>query len=209
MVDARIREPDLVDLLGRFPGSRFKSRQTEVEHLRLPLLIHEHVVRLEVAVENPRGVRSREPAPGLDVHSDQRAGPPLRLVSPLAQGRAAHVLHRDEHVVAERADVVDGDDVRVRHLRHRLRLAEEARARLSRGDAGRCLRAEHFDGDATFELAVEREIDDPHPAVPDVLQDDVPAERRAGDKLAARRRFPSARPLTVRQRSLGHVRELP
>jgi hypothetical protein len=75
-------------------------------------------------VHEADGVRGRQPAPGLHEHA-QHLGPRARLFAqPGRQRDAVDELHRDEQPLAVHADVVDGDDVRMRQLRHRLGFAD-------------------------------------------------------------------------------------
>ena len=54
------------------------------------------------------------------------------IVSPVDE------LHRDEHAVAERARVVDGDDVRVREASDGARLAQQPRPAFARAAPSPC-----------------------------------------------------------------------
>ena len=105
------------------------ARDAEVDDARPALLVEQHVVGLEVAVDEPGRVRGGEPAPGRDEHVDDLA-PGSRLGGEPALDRPARdELHRQEDLVLEHADVVHGDDVRVLEPGDRLRLAQQARAR--------------------------------------------------------------------------------
>ena len=88
-------------------------------------------------------------------------------VEPALERPAADELHREEDLVVDHADVVDGDDVRVREPRHRLRLAQQARAR-------RVLHAlprlEQLERDLAIELRIVRAVDHAHPAGADALE---------------------------------------
>jgi hypothetical protein len=73
-------------------------------------------------------VRGREPAARRDERLEHLVPGTLLLLEPIAQGVALDELQGDEHAIAERARVVHDDDVGVRDLRRRLRLAHEPRA---------------------------------------------------------------------------------
>ena len=105
------------------------ARDAEIDDARPAVLVEQDVVGLEVAVHEAGGVRGREAAPRRDEDVEDLA-PRAGLVGEPALDRPARdELHRQEHLVLEHADVVHGDDVRVRQARHRLRLAQQARAR--------------------------------------------------------------------------------
>ncbi|MFO0631627.1 MAG: hypothetical protein U0168_02115 [Nannocystaceae bacterium] len=86
--------------------------QAEVRDARPTLLADEHVVGLEVAVHQARGVGRRETAADLHEHRDDLGPRPTR-VQPRAQGPAADQLHRQEHAPGVEPDVVDRHDVGV------------------------------------------------------------------------------------------------
>ena len=101
------------------------ARQPEVEHAHAPVGAEDQVGRLEVAVHEADLVRRGQAAPG--VAEDVQHLAPRR---PLALIQASPVspcdqLHRQEHAAVDAADVVDGDDVGMRQLRQRLRLAQQ------------------------------------------------------------------------------------
>jgi hypothetical protein len=86
----------------------------------------EHVIGLEVPVDEPTRVRRGEPGPRREHHGQDLAPRPLRLAEPRAQRGTIDELHRDEHAIARKgADIVHGDHVRVREPRHGLRLAQQ------------------------------------------------------------------------------------
>jgi hypothetical protein len=82
---------------------------------------------------------------------------------------------------SEGADVVHGDDVRVRELGHRLGLADQPGA-AELGVAGD-LGAQQLDRDLAVELRVVRGIDDAHPTGAEPLDDEVTPDRRAALEL--------------------------
>src|SRR5262249_20798998 len=100
--------------------------EPEVRHDRTPVLVYEHVLGLEVAMHELRCVRSSEATSCRDERRNNLSlGPRLR--EPATERLAFHVLHRDEELVAMRADVEDRDDVRMAELRDRLAFAKKTR----------------------------------------------------------------------------------
>ena len=65
---------------------------------------------------------------------------------------------------ARRADVVNGKDIGMRELRHRLRFPERAPAQIHSHCIGRSLWPEYLEGNLAIELRVARGIDDAHSA---------------------------------------------
>ena len=103
----------------------------EVGDLRLALVVDDHVLRLDVAVDDPAPVRVAERLQDLlgEVDRDvrrQRAA----LAHELLQRAPVDQLHRDVGRPVPLGAVEDADDVRVREPRRGLRLAPEALAEL-------------------------------------------------------------------------------
>ena len=194
VIEAGVVQADLLRALRLFQPV-VEPREAEVEHLHAAPFVDDRVLRLEVAVQDARRVRALEPATRLEVRREDVARAPLLLAQPLAERETTHVLHRDEDLVAEGADVVGGDDVRVRDLGHGLRLAQQARARLAGGAVGGGLGAQDLDRHPAFELVVEREVDDAHAAAAQTLQDQVAIEGRSRRQLACFARLEGTRAL--------------
>ena len=177
--------------------------QPEVGDAHAAVLREQHVVGLEVAVNEAERVRGHEPATGLHERVDDRVDRPRRELEPAAQRAALRELHRDVDLIAERADLVDLDHVAVIDLRHRLRLAEQPRPRLTRAGAG----AQQLDRDLAIEVRIVRGVDDAHAARAQLAEDDEPADRVAARELgasAARRgRLRRARGRVVERRVVG------
>jgi hypothetical protein len=106
-----------------------EARQAEVGDQRATALGDQHVVRFEIAVNQPRLMRGGQPAPGVEEEADDLPPTPSSREEPLAERLSLHQIHGDEDAVAVRSDVVDGDHVRMRQTRHCLRLAQHAGAR--------------------------------------------------------------------------------
>ncbi len=105
---------------------RFYPRQAEVEDFDPAVGGQEEVLRLQIPVGNILVVPAQRPSAIAAPISAavQKAGPPAsadRAGSPLQQ------LHHRERGSLVRAEIVDGQDIRMRQRRHRLRLALEPR----------------------------------------------------------------------------------
>src|SRR5690606_2064054 len=103
------------------------ARDAEVRHLRAPLAVDEDVLRLDVAVDDPLGVRGGERAADLDRVGDGLLDrQPPAAADALLQRLALDVLEDDVGVAVVLAGVDDGDDVRVREAGGGAGLAPEA-----------------------------------------------------------------------------------
>jgi hypothetical protein len=113
--------------VGRLVRKLHGQRHAEVHDEDAAVFAQQHVLRLEVAVDEPGRVCGRQPSSGLDQHPYDLGPPPRSLTAPGAEGVALHQLHGHEHAVADRAHVEHRDHVRVREACKCLGLAEEAR----------------------------------------------------------------------------------
>ena len=75
-------------------------------------------------MDQPRGVRGREPAPGADERIRDLAGP-AHAAQPGGERHSIDVLHREEDLAGVDTDIVDADDVWMREARHRLGFAQQ------------------------------------------------------------------------------------
>jgi hypothetical protein len=151
-----------------------RAGEPEIGHPDPPVLADEHVLRLEVAVDDARPVRGGQPlasgaVEGQRVLQPGKAGP-LRA----AQGLALHVLHGEEDLAVEGANVVDGDDVRVGQPGDGLRLGEELGAHRCRSRPAP--RPEELDGHLAVELGVEGAVDHAHPTPAHGVEQHVASE---------------------------------
>ena len=143
--------------------------------------IDEHVLRLEVAMNQPCAMRRREPAAGRHEHRDHGLLTARRPATPRAQRAPLDVLHRQEDAARVLAEVVDGDDVGMADARHRLRLAHQA-------DAGRlAAHGEELERHGAVQQRIVRGNDVGHPAAPDGRKDHVAPDERARWRDLARR----------------------
>ena len=108
------------------------------------------------------------------ISAASRAG--LRISrEPIVQAAAVEQLQRDERQAVRLADVVDLDDVRMAQPRDRLGLDPETREVVGPRLAAA---ANHLHGDQAVQPEVPRLVDDPHPALAQLLEDLVVRNRR-------------------------------
>ena len=149
-----------------------RPRDPEVGDLRVAVP-HQHVLRLDVAVDDAVRVRKGKGATDLDGElqgPSHRQGP--RAPDQLLQVLALDVLEDDVLHPVRLAPVDDGDDVRVVEPRDGERLAPEALDVL--GVVGVAL-VQDLHGDASAELVVACPVDARHPAGARQLLDLVPS----------------------------------
>ncbi len=164
-----------------------QPRQAEVEHPDPAIVADQHVVRLEVAVDQAPCVGRGEPASGVD-HDGDDLPPRTAGLEPRPQRLALDVLHGDEGLRAHQAGVVDGNDVRVRELGKRLGLALQPARALVRG-----AHAHQLQGDLAIELGIVRGVDDAHPALAQGPLDLVAAYAVPGDERSVTALWPRGR----------------
>ena len=151
--------------------ARARARDPEVGHLEPPLGVDEHVVRLDVAVDDPVLVREAQRGEDLARVVDRRLHRRgAAAQDQLLQRAAVEVLHRDVVGALRLAAVVDRDDVRVREPGGVRRLAAEA---LDELDVLRVAVVEDLDRDPPPELLVLGEVDVRHPARAELADDQV------------------------------------
>ena len=135
--------------------------QAEIENLRVAVRRDDHVLRLDVAVDDAGLVRGGQGRGDLCADFDDVGDRHRAAANALAERLAIDHLHGDEAKVVMRADLVDVSDVRVMERRGRLRLLDEAVRELARV---RATVVEDLDGHVALELVVARPVDLPHPA---------------------------------------------
>jgi hypothetical protein len=170
--DQRARLGQRGQIRRRVPGVHLgPARDAEVDDLHDAVVTNDHVARLDVSVNKPPIVGSRESARHVDEPAEPRRFGDARVADRLAQRSARHVLHRDERLSLDLAHVVHRDDVG---------MVEGRRGARFTGQAGRCgavaLRAKHLERDRPAELRVERAQDTPHAAFAEGAVDAVSAE---------------------------------
>ena len=139
---------------GAVPG------QTEVGDEHTTVVADEHVVGLEVTMNEAAIVRRSQPASCLGEHVED-VGNGRRLVEPVAKRRAVDELHGDEHAVVVGPDVEHRHHVGMRELGERPRLAQQPSLTLSSP-----MRPQDLQRHAPLELGVVGLVDQPHPAEP-------------------------------------------
>ena len=120
----------------------------------------QHVVRLEVAMHEPGGVRGGEPAAGRD---ERRVI--SRALRGVARSQSASVSPSISSIATKsRPPAVPTSctvtTLRMREPRHRARFAQQPLARIVAAVAA----AQHLQRDAALEIGIERRVDDAHPA---------------------------------------------
>jgi len=170
---AGVRERELVErdrhALGGEVGRRSRRGEPEVGDTHPAVAADQHVVGLEVAVNDASGMSRGEATSGCEVRLDDLGERALDRL-PLAQAHPADQLHRDVRRVVGDPDVVDGDDVRMTDLRHRPRLANQA---LGQGRIGVM---QQLQRDLAPEAGVVGAKHDAHRARADALDDREPPE---------------------------------
>ena len=116
-----------------------------------------------------------------DVPDQRKLLPDRDPAPPLLQLPAVDEFHGEEALPLDDPGLVDADDVRVlRKIRADLGLAEEALLiNLGPFQSARLGGRHHLDRDPAVEDGVDRLVDAAHPALADLLQEDVLAEGRA------------------------------
>jgi hypothetical protein len=148
--------------------------EPEVEDLELAAACHEEIRRLEVAMDDVLLVGGGESVRGLQrpfERERRREGAvPLDL---LAERLAFEELHHGEDDVPFHAEVVDGEDVRMRERGDGPRFALETRTSVRvLGEA----RGKHLERDVSPETRVLGAVDLAHAALAQPLDDTVPGD---------------------------------
>ena len=154
-----------------------ERRETEVHDPHRAVRRDHHVLRFEVAVDDPGAVRGCQAPPRQAEHAQDLVARPPLLFQPDRDRVAFDQLHRDEHAPVGRADVVDGHQVRMGELGDRLRLAHHPR-RLDVVGIG--VAAHDLDGDLSIQLGIVRGVDLAHSAPSHELEQAVAPHHRPG-----------------------------
>ncbi len=172
----------------------------EVEQLHMPLAGHQHVLGLEVAVDDAARVRRGQALRHLRrpvQRSGQRDGP---LAEPGPERLALEQLGDEVGLAVVDAHVVEGHHVRVGHRADQPRFSLEA---LHEGAVcAQCLR-DHLDRDLASESGVPRPVDLGHPARSQECQHLVGPQPDPG------RQAHTSRPYTLRGGATGRVSGAP
>jgi hypothetical protein len=148
------------------------SRQPEVGDPDRAVTAEQHVLRLDVAVDEVGLVRGSEPRRRRAEHRQclARAEPATRAEH-LTQRRAVDELQHQIGAVGRLAPVVHRHDVRVAERRGSLRLATEP---VPEGRVGAEVGVGDLDGDQPVEHLVVGAVDDGHAAPSDLVEQPVP-----------------------------------
>jgi hypothetical protein len=109
---------------------RAHLREAEVEELGVAARADKNVCRLDVAVDDIRGMGGVQCVGDLDPQLQHRIKSEWTVGESVLQRRALQILHGDERSSVLFADVVDRANVRVVERRRRLRFAREPAQRL-------------------------------------------------------------------------------
>jgi hypothetical protein len=170
----------------RVAGGGGELGQAEVDELRrlavLRVRCEQHVGRLEIAMDDARGVGGVE-APAEPLRDGERTLDGQRAeLDPVGERLAAHVLHDDEGRIAD-DEVEEARDVRMLDRSDGLRFVLEALAELGIGEE---LRPEQLDGHAHADGDVLGDEDFAHAARAERLdQLEAAADHLADDELGA------------------------
>ena len=152
------------------------AREPEVGEHGAAVVVDEHVVGLEVAVDDAGVVRVLEPESHLSQVAPRGRAVERTLVEDVPQGSALDERHGDEDDVGGHDEVVDGEDVGVvepgEGLRLELEALEERAVVLQR-------RGQRLERDLAAERLLDGAVDDGHAAGAEALFDVV-----VGDSLA-------------------------
>ena len=138
--------------------------EPEVEHADAPLVGHEDVGRLEVAVHQPRLVGGRKSAPRLHEHVEDLGGVACPLLEPLLERNPVEELGRHVHALVHGAHVEHRDHVGVVELRDGLRLSQQPRAPLGLRLLGLRNGVQELERDLAVEHRIVGFVDDAHAA---------------------------------------------
>ncbi len=158
-----------------------RSGDPEVGDLGRALLVDEHVLGLDVAVDDVTGMGGAERARDLDPVGDGLGDrQPAHPADPLLERLALDVLEHDVRPALVLAGVDHADDVGMRELGDGSGLAAEA---LELVGVGRDLAVHQLDRDLSLERRVQCAVDRRHPARADPrLQSVAAGKRRAEDR---------------------------
>ena len=149
-----------------------RPREPEIGDADAAVAADQHVVGLEVAVEQAHAVGGDQAARRLQEHVHDLAPGPRVALEPAGQGVALDELHRDVQIaVVGGADVVDADHVGVGQLGDRLGLAAQPLLGVLGGELEP--RAQQLERDLAIELGIVRGEHHAHAAGPERGQHEV------------------------------------
>ena len=155
--------------------------QPEIENLRVAAAGDEHIRRLDVAVDDPGGVRRLQRVGDLDRERQQQIDLERAPGDAMLQRRPVEELHDEERAAVVLADIVDGADVGVVQRRCGARLAAESLQGLGIvGEVGR----QELQRDEALQPRILGFVDDAHAAAAQLLDDAVVRERLTDQWIA-------------------------
>ena len=165
-------------------GIALQAGNAEIEDLRLAVLVHQHVGRLQVAMHDAAQVGVVRRARQLRQQADARAQVGLLVLQVAAQVRAAHDFQREPgrrqaaHRILARG--IQADDARMLQLPQQRDLAAEALQRRG-GNA-----AHHLERDLAVRIGLAGQVDAAHAALAQQAEDAVRTDRsrQAGGRLS-------------------------
>ena len=159
------------------------TRQAEVEQFRRRLRDH-HVARLQIAVNDPRGVGALQRGGDLDAVANDVGERQRTFGDPVGERFPLQVLHDQVIDAVLMADVVQRANVRMRQAGDHLRFPLKAKTQLR---VAAELRRQYLHGDGAIEARVARAVDLAHPAGADGRDDLVRPKPHSGLHLHGRR----------------------
>ena len=187
------------ELLALGLSLRGGPRQAKVGHADAAIRAHQHVLGLEVAVDQAGGLRGRQPLSRLqnDAH-DLAHG--VGLAHPRPQSGPLDQLHRQEQLAIERPHIVNGDHMGVGDLGERPRLPLQPGLRQVNVFIG--IGREELERYLAVELAIEGGVDHAHAPGSQRREQDVAIDRGLRGALA---RFPIVRKVCQQPRQARHA----
>ena len=165
-----------------FAANRTDFGQPEVENLSVPAAGDEQIGRLDIAVNDPGGVRRFQRVGDLDRERQEPIDLERAPGDPMLQRHPVEELHDEERAAALLADVVDGADVGVVQRRGGPCLAAESGQRL--GITSKVGRQE-LQRDEALQARILGLVHDTHAAAAELLDDAVVRERLTDQGVAA------------------------
>ena len=162
--------------LGRAEGHEL-SGKAEVENLDRPVTGQKEILRLQIPMDDPLGVRGRQPL-GYRSRDIHRFAPgQCACVHALTNRLAVEQLHHRERQAVDDAELVNRQDARMRERRHGPGFRLEP---LTQKRVGGDVRGHDLDRDVTTEPGVPRTVDLTHASRADGGDDLILSKTKAG-----------------------------
>ena len=167
------------DVPGLGEARGVEARDAEIGNLDAPVVVHEDVGGLEVAVEDTLRMAMGEPVE--DLARDVPCVPEIvdrRFLQAQREGLAFHQLHHDAGELVGLDEVVDGGHPRVGDASHGLGLAAEARELGREVARGEGALGHHLERDRALDAFVGAAVDGPRRALAEELAHLVAGDAR-------------------------------